>query len=191
LASEFSTQPSTTQRRGILRVEPSHQAHSTNQKKAYRPIISQSFLQELARSLTDLLVPSHTPSLLASDAQVLLDVLELSHPNVEEAKDLLDWSHKDRGTTKPVGVPKPTSVAALVATPQGYKVHDPHVEYMMARANSLPKGTELPLQTTYSRQAEEFSRLVRHLRQKFSPLRIPLLQHITRNTRDTVSSTDC
>ena len=119
MASEFSTQRSTTQRRGILRVEPSHQAHSTNQKKAYRPIISQSFLQELARSLTDLLVPSQTPSLLASDAQVLLDVLELSHPNVEEAKDFLDWPHKDRGTTKPLGVPKPTSVVALVATPQG------------------------------------------------------------------------
>jgi hypothetical protein len=100
----------------------------------------------------------------------LLDVLELSHPNVEEAKDFLDWPHKDRGTTKPLGVPKPTSVVALVATPQGYKVHDPHVEYMMALANSLPKGTELPLQTTCSRQAEEFSRLVRNLRQQFLPL---------------------
>jgi len=60
-------------------------------------------------------------------------------------------------------------VAALAATPQGYKVHDPHAKYMMALINSLPKGTELPLHTTYSRQAEELGRLVRHLRQKFLP----------------------
>jgi len=39
------------------------------------------------------------------------------------------------------------------------EVHD-------ALVNSLPKGTELPLHTTYSCQAEELGRLTRHLHQK-------------------------
>jgi hypothetical protein len=44
------------------------------------------------------------------------------------------------------------------------------MKYMMALINSLPKGTELPLQTTFSLQAQELGTLVRHLRQKFLPL---------------------
>jgi hypothetical protein len=128
------------------------------------------FMQELARSLSDLARPANMPALLASDGNVLVDILDLAHPSVKEARDLLQWTTKDHQDIRPIGVPKLETLAAFAATPQGYKVHDPHVKYMMALINSLPKGTELPLHATYSRQAEELGRLVRHLRQKLMPL---------------------
>jgi len=140
------------------------------QELAYRPVYSHSCIQELARSLSDLARPADMPALLASDGNVLVDILDLAQPSVKETKDLLQWSTMQQQDTRPMGVPRLETVDAFAATPQGYKVHDPHVKYVMALVNSLPKGTELPLHTTYSRQAEELGRLVRHLRQKFLPL---------------------
>ena len=138
----------------------------TAQEWAYRPVYSPTFMQELARSLSDLARPANMPALLASDGNVLVDILDLAYPSVKEARDLLQWTTKDHQDIRPIGVPKLETVAAFAATPHGYKVHDPHAKYMMALINSLPRGTELPLHTTYSRQAEELGRLVRHLRQK-------------------------
>ena len=148
------------------RVRPTRLA----QELAYRPVYSPTFMQELARSLSDLARPANMPALLATDGNVLVDRLDLASPNVDEAKDLLQWTTKDHQYIRPIEVPKLETVAAFAATPRGYKVHDPHVKYMMALINSLPKGKELPLHTTYSRQAEELGRLVRPLRQRFLPL---------------------
>jgi len=110
------------------------------------------------------------PALLASEKNVRVDILDLAKPSVTEARDLLQWTTRNHQDIRPIGVPKLETVAAFAATPHGYKVHDPHVKYMMALINSLPKGMELPLHTTYSRQAEELGRLVLHLRPQFLPL---------------------
>ena len=102
------------------------------QELAYRPLQSHSFLQELARSLSDLAVPATMPAFLASDGNVLGDILELALPDVKETRDLLSWCNLTQESIKPMGIPQLDTVAALAATPHGYKVHDPHVKYMMA-----------------------------------------------------------
>jgi len=56
------------------------------------------FMQELARSLSDLARPASMPALLASDGNVLVDILDLAHPNVKEARDFLQWTTRDHQT---------------------------------------------------------------------------------------------
>ena len=110
------------------RVRPTRLA----QELAYRPVYSPMFMQELARSLSDLARPASMPALLASAGNVLVDILDLASPSVKETRDLLQWATKGHQDIRPIGVPKLETVAAFAATSHGYKVHDPHVKYMMA-----------------------------------------------------------
>ena len=74
---------------------------------------------------------SRYAALLASDGNLLVGILDLARLNVRETRDLLQWSTLQQQGIRPIGVPKLETVAAFAATPHVYKVHHPHVKYMM------------------------------------------------------------